>query len=284
MWFRKSLLIALSAILAAAQTPSPATRSGFEVVSIRPSAPGAPEGSVMMRQLGHGVLDVSYPLTLVIQLALHAKPFEITGAPAWVASARYDISAKTPEPATSGPDVAHAPAGSRRPIQNAGASREERDAGLRALRIEERKTSRAKGRNLLRARSGGPSTAAGSRSSWRASSATLRQHHPSPAARRAILIRREGSHGNLGIKLGRPARAAGGRQDWDYGRIRFRREICAGRFHARACPASSARRDPRSHFQHLRAALQDQLKLKVKSPRDPVEVIVIDRIERPTDN
>jgi bla regulator protein blaR1 len=84
-----------------APPPAPAATPKFDVVSIRPGAPGAPEGSIMIRQLGNGVLDVTYPLALFIQLAFQAKPFEIEGAPAWVASARYDIHARATEPATA---------------------------------------------------------------------------------------------------------------------------------------------------------------------------------------
>src|SRR5580704_3366153 len=95
------LAISLSAALAVSQTPSPIARPGFDVVSIRSAAPDA-ENSFVMRQLGRGVMDLErYPLTLAIQAALHAKPFEITGLPSWVASARYDIRAKTAEPATA---------------------------------------------------------------------------------------------------------------------------------------------------------------------------------------
>jgi uncharacterized protein (TIGR03435 family) len=39
-----------------------------------------------------------------------------------------------------------------------------------------------------------------------------------------------------------------------------------------------------SDLPDISTALQDQLGLKVKSAKAPVEVIVIDRIERPTDN
>jgi uncharacterized protein (TIGR03435 family) len=282
MWFRKSLLIAVSAILAAAQTPPPAAPSGFEVVSIRPSAPGAPEGSIMVRQLGHGVLDVSYPLTLFIQLAFHAKPFEISGAPAWVASARYDISAKTGEPAT--------------PAQiwlmllpvledrfKLKVHREKKEMAVYELSVSRSGKLPAPKEGVCFV----PDPAAPPPPPVRVAPGG---HIPLPCDStlqrplgRGRYLYGEKVHmatlaSSLTDLLGRPVVDKTGIMDvFDFD-VRFTPDDSTPGL-AQLPPSA----DP-PELPNIFTALQDQLGLKVKSAKDPVEVIVIDRIERPTDN
>jgi uncharacterized protein (TIGR03435 family) len=97
---RKLFLVATGSVaVALGQTQSPAVRGEFEVASVKPSAPGGPD---MMTQLSPGLLRLKkYPLLVLIQNAFGARSFEIWGAPAWISSARYDITAKTAGPATA---------------------------------------------------------------------------------------------------------------------------------------------------------------------------------------
>lgn len=101
--FGKRLLLASVAVLAAfipflagvasAQTPR------FEVAAIRPTDPDAPAG-FRTRQASNGMLNIEgYSLPVLLQLAFGVKAYQITGAPPWVASARYDINAKASDPA-----------------------------------------------------------------------------------------------------------------------------------------------------------------------------------------
>lgn len=76
-----------------------ATTAKFEVASIKPTSSGQ---GMMIRQLSPGRLSVDHaPLPALIQSAFGARPWEISGGPAWILSAYYAIDAKAPGPASS---------------------------------------------------------------------------------------------------------------------------------------------------------------------------------------
>lgn len=65
----------------------------FEVASIKPAAPDA--RGMFIRAAPGGRLNINnMPLKEMIVLAFRIQPFQISGGPAWLDSARYDISAK----------------------------------------------------------------------------------------------------------------------------------------------------------------------------------------------
>ncbi len=75
----------------------------FEVASIKPAAPD--QRGMFIRTAAGGRLNVAnMPLKEMIVLAWHIQPFQIEGGPPWMESARYDISAK-PEKAPKEGDV-----------------------------------------------------------------------------------------------------------------------------------------------------------------------------------
>jgi uncharacterized protein (TIGR03435 family) len=68
----------------------------FEVASIKPAAPG--EHGMFIRMAPGGRLNITnMPLQEMIVVAWRIQPYQIAGAPAWLESARFDISAKPEE-------------------------------------------------------------------------------------------------------------------------------------------------------------------------------------------
>jgi uncharacterized protein (TIGR03435 family) len=70
------------------------TAPQFEVASIKPAAPD--QRGMYIRNAPGGRLNISnMPLKELIVLAWRIQPFQISGGPAWLDSARFDISAKS---------------------------------------------------------------------------------------------------------------------------------------------------------------------------------------------
>lgn len=98
---RTLVLFVSTAVLLQPQAQAPANSLKFEVAAVRPTDPKAPEG-ITMRQISQGVLNIEgYPLRELLQLAFNVKPYQIVDAPKWVESARYDINAKATEPVSA---------------------------------------------------------------------------------------------------------------------------------------------------------------------------------------
>ena len=68
-------------------------RPEFEVASIKPSAPDA--RGTFIRPSPSGLLNITnMSVQELIMLGWRVQPFQISGGPGWLGSARYDISAK----------------------------------------------------------------------------------------------------------------------------------------------------------------------------------------------
>jgi uncharacterized protein (TIGR03435 family) len=65
----------------------------FEVASIKPAAPDA-RGMFIRPSPGGRVTVTNMTLKELITIAYRIQPYQISGGPAWLGSARYDISAK----------------------------------------------------------------------------------------------------------------------------------------------------------------------------------------------
>lgn len=68
-------------------------RPEFEVASIKPAAPDA-RGMFIRPGPGGGLSITNMPLKEMIVIAYRIQPFQISGGPAWLDSAHYDITAK----------------------------------------------------------------------------------------------------------------------------------------------------------------------------------------------
>jgi uncharacterized protein (TIGR03435 family) len=79
-----------------AQTP-PADRLRFDVASIRPSDPNQ-EGGRLGPVPGGGLRVNNGTLQVLIQFAYNVREYQLSGAPSWIRTARFDIVAKLDQP------------------------------------------------------------------------------------------------------------------------------------------------------------------------------------------
>jgi uncharacterized protein (TIGR03435 family) len=84
-----AVLLALGGVACAQSAPSPR----FEVASIKPAAPG--QRGTFIRNAPGGRLNINnMALKEMIVLAWRIQPFQISGGPAWLESEHFDVSAK----------------------------------------------------------------------------------------------------------------------------------------------------------------------------------------------
>ena len=91
------ILIAAAGLVAiAAQPPQDAASLlAFEVASIKPNSSG--DGRVMMQNQPGRFMATNVTLRQLIRNAYQLQDFQITGGPGWMASDRFDIVAKIPD-------------------------------------------------------------------------------------------------------------------------------------------------------------------------------------------
>jgi uncharacterized protein (TIGR03435 family) len=68
--------------------------TSFEVASIRPSQPGTRGGYVNLPPPGREFTTKNVPLSTLIQVAYHIQDYQLSGGPGWMASDPFDIAAK----------------------------------------------------------------------------------------------------------------------------------------------------------------------------------------------
>jgi bla regulator protein blaR1 len=229
----------------------------FEVASIKPSAPGG--RGVRIQMAPGGRLDASgVTAKLLIQQAYGVKDFQISGGPGWINSERYDLVAKADR------DIGK-PEHLRPLMQKLLADRFQltihRDTkelpvyalvvGKNGPKLKESESNSPgpqirMGRGLIDGRGMGMDMLASNLSN--------------PLGR--TVIDRTGLKGQYDIKL------------------EFTPEGAADR--PGDGPESAPPPDPTGPS--LFTALQEQLGLKLESSKGPVEIIIIDRIEKPSEN
>ena len=85
-----AVCLSLAAANARAQAPPPAA---FDVASIKPAAPGA-RGSFFNNSAGGLVRITNMTLKDLLVFAYRIQPFQVSGGPPWVDSDHYDVEAK----------------------------------------------------------------------------------------------------------------------------------------------------------------------------------------------
>ena len=89
----KSMLAAVLTAFTAAQSTSPAKPPAFDVASVKPNTSG--DGRVLMTPQPGGRLNlVNVPLRLMIRYAYRVQDFQVVGGPDWISTARFDVVAK----------------------------------------------------------------------------------------------------------------------------------------------------------------------------------------------
>jgi len=274
----KKILVAVAGVLAVgapvfvgmagAQTqPDIKAVLKFEVASVKPSDPDS-RGMRITRSPGNGLITTGSSLKTLIRLAYNVEDFQITGAPGWISTERYDIVAK-PDRAEGPDDLKDAPEPQKRHLFDV---LRERTRSLLAerfhlevhLKTEERPIYllvQAKGGHKMRV-----------------------SQQEEGVTRNRGKIRGDGERmgqfaGVLGMVLGRPVLDRTGLADKFDFTLEFTEDSPAGKGGPEGEPVP-ADPDGASIF----TAIQSQLGLKLESGRGPVPVIVIDRVERPTAN
>ena len=91
------LLWALAGGLDPRQTAA-APRLEFEVASVKPSKPDALGGGIKPTPSGQGYIATNVPVKLMILLMYHLNNRQVSGGPAWLNTDLYDIEAKADGP------------------------------------------------------------------------------------------------------------------------------------------------------------------------------------------
>jgi uncharacterized protein (TIGR03435 family) len=276
MLFRGFPLFVAATLMASAQQP--AIRNQFEVVSVRPSTLSDPHSLRINSRFPGTTLNIEYPLSLVLQTVLNVKPFQIVGLPTWVDSANYAFVGKTTQPATLRemwplflPVLQE-----RFQLQF---HREKKEMQAYDLSVSKAgKLPSPQPQNCFDPSGPLPPPVR----------VPVGQRLPVPCGEAIMAPLPGGNHlygagvstatlaSHLTDLLGRPVvDKTGFAETFDFD-LKFES--------APALPVRPPNAANPSDLPDVFTALQDQLGLRVKSARDPVEVIVIDRIEKPTEN
>lgn len=273
----------------AAQGPLPA----FEAASIRPSDPAA-QGRSVRRQPGGRLTTSNMPLRELVLFAYQLQDFQLEGLPSWASTDGYDIVAKAdgdPAPVApgSGPDplmlmmrsllaerfklTAHAEI-KEMPIYALVRVRPDRlGPELEPASVDCQALMQA---SMAAARGGAPPTP------------------PPPDAKGRPTCGIRGTFGSLsggGFPLSQLANTLAGRVRrtvvdrtglsgaWAFD-LKFTPD--AGQIPQGALPAGQELPAVDPNGPSIFTALQEQLGLRLDSTRGPVEMLVVDRVERPT--
>ncbi len=253
---------ALATFLATAQTQD--KPPAFEVASIKPAAPNQP-GMGMQRLPGGRVNMKNVTLRLLISMAWNVRDFEVAGGPPWIDTDRFDILAK---PEAELPDTSDGSTLLNRMIQTLAADR----FGL----VYHRETREMPVYALVVAKNG------------------PRLAPPTPQGHVSIM----GSRGKLEGKdaksadLARLLSAILGRTVQDHtglsGEYDFNLEWTPDIGDGpgfKGMPKDSPPEAPQAaDGPSIFTAIQEQLGLKLESRKGPVEMLVIDRAEKPSEN
>jgi uncharacterized protein (TIGR03435 family) len=272
MRFRGACLLVLAASVAVAQPGAPPK---FDVASIKPAA-GDPCMCINTTPGGR-VRATSMTLKFLVQMVYRVQDFQVSGGPPWFDSLRYDIEAKSDPP----PKESEVPVMLQQLLADRFQlvfHRETRELPVYAL-VLARKDGKP-GPGMVESKEGSctppdpakPSEASGKPDCGQGwgnarmlrSSSVQMDYLATSLSRllRTKVIDQTGLTGKYDLKL-----------DWTPDeRIAF------------SLPPDAAKAAAESGLPDLFGALPQQLGLKLESRKEPVEVLVIDRAEKPSEN
>ena len=261
------------------QEPPPILEASFEVASVKRNIDGGP---VTFNPQATGQFTViNFPFAPLITAAYQLQPYQLEGAPAWARDERYDINARLdPKMASRLQPDGHPPTWALA-LRNLltersrlAFHRETREMPIYALVMA--RADRKPGPNLQPAKADCDALRT-------ESEAAARAGRPSPYPPRTE------TWTPCGLRTA-PGRIVSG----GYGFAEFMRELSVrvgrqvvdrtgltGRWDFFVTFAPEGSPDPDAP--QLFTALQEQLGLKLEASRGPINMFVIDRVERPTD-
>ena len=274
-------LMVLAMAVVSGQPPAPPLT--FEVATIKPSS-GDSHRVAMMFQPGGGFRAEGATLKMLLTLAYDVREFQISGGPKWIDSDRYDINARAEHSASqaasmqeSGPPLPTD--AERKTIQEQMAQRLQALFADRFQLVVHRETKEEQVYALVVAKSGSklqPAQAGGERQGMmRMGRGSVEGHglgldaliHALSNQLGRPIIDRTGLVGHFDIKLqwtpepGQSATPLGG-----------------------APPPGIEPPPSDPNGPSIYTALQEQLGLRLESQKGPVDLIVIDHVEKPSEN
>ena len=256
----RTLLTAVGTTGIVISQTAPPTHPQFEVASIKP---GNSEDRRPLFSFPNGSqLTVrNFTVRRLIQIAYRIKDFQISGGPAWIGADLYDINAKS-ETAAKQDEIMpmlQALLASRFQLI---VRRETREMPVYALVLSKNgpkmKPADASAARLIRVRRGLLTAAQGS-------TAIIADQLQNFLNR--TVIDKTGLTGDYDVKL-----------EWAPD------EYQVSMFSAMGVPEGFGAPSPDWHGPSLFTALEEQLGLKLESQKGPVELFMIERIERPSEN
>ena len=228
----------------------------FEVASIKPSDPNGLSAPLDISPNKFGARGV--PLNVLIQWAYDVRDFQLTGGPDWLTSARFDVQAKTEKPISQGQ--------MRRMLQELLADRchlqlhrDTKEFSGYELTVAKngsklKPAAENAGRNNIQIRLGGILDGRAAPMATLAGALTILVERP--------VLDKTGLDGNYDFKL-----------EYDPSTV-FSREAALGTPPVASAPGAGS----------IFTALQEQLGLRLDSRKGPLETLVIDRLEKPSEN
>ncbi len=260
--------------MAIAQPPAPLT---FEVASIKPASADA-QGTSIQLMPGGGLKMNNLPLLAMITEAYNVRPFQVSGGPGWIRTDRFDLTARAERaPASDIPDDFAKMTDAQRKTRREQTS--ERLRGLLADRFQLAVHKEMKEQPIfaLVIAKNGPKL----------------KENQSPGPRQGMSMNRGRLEGMaapmemlatvLSNNLGRPVvDKTGLTAKYDFV-LEFIPDVGAD-------PRAQGFGDgvntpaPNPSGPTIFTAIQEQLGLRLESTKAPVETIVIDRVEKPSEN
>jgi uncharacterized protein (TIGR03435 family) len=249
----------VSGLWSQAASPAPA----FEVATIKPAAPDA-RGSFIRIMPGGALQVTNMPLRMLLTFAYDVRDFQVSGGPGWVGSERYDINAKS-EPSAGAQTVSDDPRkmtdDQRKTAGQLAIHHETKEAPIYALVVAKN------GPKLQESQEGaGPSLMGRARGQFEGKGALM-----------------EMLANVLSMQVGRPVVDKTGLT----GKYDFKLEWTPDPGQGPGplgIPGPDAPPPTDPNGPSLFAAVQEQLGLRLESTKGPVETIVIDRVEKPSEN
>lgn len=247
-----------------------AQSSKFEVAAIRPSSPDAHGSSIMTDKAG-GLNATNIPLRAIITMAYGIRDFQLSGGPDWVGTERYDIIAKPEKTASAAelPDVASMTDDQRKVRDDQWKSRVRALLADRFGLVAHTETKEAQ-LYLLTVAKGGPKLTVVTKPGDRQGMSDNHGRNQGYAATMSMLAN------NLANAVGRPVIDKTGlteKYDWV---LEWTPDMPA--------VSPDAPQAVESPGPTIFTALQEQLGLKLELSKGPVDTIVIDRVDRPSEN